>query len=88
MNAMAIDWREAPTEELDYARPVDFEQVIIMQEDAQSIEPLPASPLPPLEPVRWLERLMSPPWRPRIPWAALVAFVLTLVGMAAAYSTR
>lgn len=94
MSVLAIDWRELTTAELDYAQPVDFEQVFIVQEDAQSIEALPPSPFPPLEPVALFEpvaplgRLASPPPSSGVPWVALAAFVVTLGGIAIAYGVR
>lgn len=36
----AIDWRELPTEELDYSSPVDFEQVLL-RSDPDDLPPPP-----------------------------------------------
>lgn len=82
MKAMAIEWRDLPTQDLDYSKKVDFEQVfIVAQEDAHLIEPLPPSPFPALKPLTWIARL-GEPRMPRIPWAFLLAFIVTLGALA------
>lgn len=83
--AMTLDWRELPTQKVDYREKVDFEQVyIVAQEDAHLITPLPPSPFPELKPLAWIARL-GEPRMPRVPWAFVLTLMLTLSALLVAF---